>query len=286
MRKFPFGARNPGRVRQALCPGKERNLKHDPAILFVLISLGSQSTVTHMKITRFALLTTLMASLCLPAMPVVAEEELPHAYPRTGVRTLFENDRVFAWDVTWLRGVEQPFHRHRYDMAAVYLRYGPIRITRPDGTVNPPSEPFDIPRPYYQPSQIYHKEEMIGFPEDAPQRWAIMFDIKEVLGRSEPLARGTEAAFPRDGAELAIDNERVAEWVHGWEEGEQGEMRTYQRDAVQVFSEPGILQYTFESGVTLTEAYAIGDARFIPAGTVRAEKAVIGSPQAVTIEFK
>lgn len=239
-----------------------------------------------MKKTRFALLTTLMASLCLPSMPIVAEEELPHAYPRIGVRTLFENDRVFAWDVTWLRGVEQPFHRHRYDMAAVYLRYGPIRITRPDGTVNPPGEPFDIPRPYYQPSQIYHKEEMIGFPEDAPQRWAIMFDIKEVLGRSERVAPGTKAAFPRDGAELAIDNERVAEWVHGWEEGGEGEMLTYQRDAVQVFSEPGILQYTFESGVTLTEAYAIGDARFIRAGTVRAEKSVIGSPKAVTIEFK
>ncbi len=239
-----------------------------------------------MKTTRIALLTTLIASLSMPTLPVFAEEELPHAYPRIGVRTLFENDRVFAWDVTWLRGIEQPFHRHRYDMAAVYLRYGPIRITRPDGTVNPPSEPFDIPRPYYQPAQIHHKEEMIGFPEEAPQRWAIMFDIKESLGRSERVAPGTEAAFPREGAELAIDNDRVSEWVHGWDKGSEGELLTYQRDAVQVFSEPGILQYTFESGVTLTEAYAIGDARFIRAGTVRAEKAVMGSPRAVTIEFK
>ena len=239
-----------------------------------------------MKTIRIALLSSLFAAIGLPTLPVIAEEELPHAYPRVGVRTLFENDRVFAWDVTWLRGVEQPFHRHRYDMAAVYLRYGPIRITRPDGTINPPREPFEVPRPYYQPSQVYHKEEMIGFPEDAPQRWAIMFDIKEVLGRSERVAPGTEAAFPRDGAELAIDNDRVSEWVHGWDEGEVGEMITYQRDAVQVFSEAGILEYTFPSGVTLTESYAIGDARFISAGTVRAEKAVVGSPRAVTIEFK
>jgi len=242
-----------------------------------------------MKTIKLTLCLSLLASLCLPGLPgfpVLAEEELPHAYPRIGVRTLFENDRLFAWDVTWLRGVEQPYHRHRYDMAAVYLRYGPIRVTALDGSENPISPAFEIPRPFFQPAGVTHKEEMVRFAEDTPQRWAIMFDLKEVLGRSADVVRGTKAAFPRDGARLAIDNERVMEWVHGWKKGENGELLTYQRDAVQVITEPGILQYTFESGVTLTEAFAVGNARFIPAGTVRAEKAVDGSPKAVTIELK
>lgn len=233
------------------------------------------------------LLTTLGATLaCLVGGTSFAEEELPHAYPRIGVRTLFENDRVFAWDVTWLRGIEQPYHRHRYDMAAVYLRYGPIRITGLDGSVNPPTAEFAIPRPFFQPAGVTHKEEMVGFPADADQRWAIMFDLKDVAVRPAQVKPGTQPAFPRDGAELAIDNGRVNEWVHGWPADKGGELRTYERDSIQVFSEPGILEYTFESGVTLTEAFAVGNARFIPAGTVRAERAVSGSPRAVTIELK
>jgi len=238
-----------------------------------------------MKTIRIILLLPLLALIACQAPTAVAQEELPHAYPRTGVRTLFENDRVYAWDVTWLRGIEQPYHRHRYDMAAVYLRFGPIRVTQLDGTENPQSPPFEIPRPFFQPAGVTHKEEMVRFPEDAPQRWAVMFDLKEVLGRSVPVSRGTEAAFPRDDAELAIDNERVMEWVHGWPDG-SGRMMTYQRDAVRVISEEGILQYTFPSGTTMTEVLAVGDARFIPAGTVRSEKAVYGSPRAVTIELK
>lgn len=239
-----------------------------------------------MKIIKTALLFSTFVALCLPALPTLAEEELPHAYPRKGVRTLFENDRVFAWDVTWKTDVEQPFHRHRYPLTAVYLRYGPIRITLLDGTENPQTPAFEIPRPYFQPAGVTHREEMIRFPEGTPERWAIMFDLKDVLGRREDVKRGTEAAFPREGAELAIDNDRVMHWVHGWEDSDADQLRTYERDTIRVMSESGVLQYTFENGVTLTEVLATGEAHFIPAGTVRAERAVSGSPQAVTIELK
>jgi quercetin dioxygenase-like cupin family protein len=239
-----------------------------------------------MNTRNVLLLLSGLALLYFPSPLLFAIEELPHAYPRIGVRTLFENERVFAWDVTWLPGIEQPYHRHRYDLAAVYLRFGPIRITALDGTENPQNPPFEIPRPYYQPAGITHKEEMIGFHSESEQRWAIMFDLKEALGRRVEVSPGTDAAFPRANAELSIENERVLEWLHGWEIGKATDFRTYQRDALQVITEPGVLQYTLESGVVLTEAYAAGDTRFIPAGTVRSEKAVSGSPKAVTIELK
>ncbi len=239
-----------------------------------------------MMIRRIVLFLSIIASFFLPGSQLYAVEELPHAYPRIGVRTLFENERVFAWDVTWLPGIEQPYHRHRYDLAAVYLRYGPIRITSLEGLENPQNPPFEIPRPFFQPAGVTHKEEMVRFPEESPQRWAIMFDLKDVLGRSVDVSPGSTAAFPRDEAELAIDNERVLEWVHGWEVGVESELITYQGDSLQIMTEAGMLQYTYQSGVTLTEAYAIGDARFIPAGTVRTEKAISGAPKAVTIELK
>jgi hypothetical protein len=239
-----------------------------------------------MKICKIVTFVSLLAALHTPSQLLFAVEELPHAYPRIGVRTLFENERVFAWDVTWLPEVEQPYHRHRYDLAAVYLRFGPIRITALDGTENPQNPPFEIPRPYYQPAGVTHKEEMIGFPSESQQRWAIMFDLKEVLGRRVEISPGTDAAFPRENAEISIENDRVIEWLHEWNLGEASNFRTYQRDSLQVMTDPGVLEYTLQSGVILTEAYAPGDTRFIPAGTIRSEKAVSGTPKAVTIELK
>ena len=69
-----------------------------------------------------------------------AQEEYPHAFPRKGATQLIDNERVTVWEVTWLNGVRQPIHRHRYDMIGVYLRYGPITVTRPDGTTTPPGQ--------------------------------------------------------------------------------------------------------------------------------------------------
>lgn len=215
-----------------------------------------------------------------------AEEEFPHAFPRAGVKQLFDNARVTAWHVDWKRGIEQPYHRHRYDMAGVYLRYGPIRVTALDGTESPQRPPFEIPRPYFQPKGVTHKEEMIGFPADAPERWAIMFDLKEVPAPMVSPRADVAAAFPQPGAELAIDNERVMEWVHGWREGETQAAHQHLLDAVQVFYEAGTLQITDASGNTETRAFAIGDVRFIGAGTVDTEMAVAGNPKAVTIELK
>lgn len=227
----------------------------------------------------FAALTGLLSS-------TASADEFPHAYPRTGVTSLFENERVFAWDVHWIHDIEQPYHRHRYDMAGVYLRYGPIRVTALDGTVSPISPPFDIPRPYFQREGVTHKEEMIGFAPDAPERWAIMFDLKNVTGKVAKVPPGMTAAFPQDGAEMAIDNDRVMEWVHAWEIGKPLATHMHNIDSVQVFYSPGTLRFTDANGNSRTQDFVIGDARFIPAGTIDTEEAVSGAPKAVTIEIK
>jgi hypothetical protein len=191
-----------------------------------------------------------------------------------------------AWEVNWITGVAQPIHRHQYDMAAVYLRYGPIRVTAPDGTVNPASAPFEVPRPFFQPKGVTHREEAIGFPPGTPERMAIMFDLKEVVG---PRVTNTAVptAFPREGAKTpAIDNPRVLEWDHTWQPGKPIALHIHDRDSVQVFMTGGTIRFTDERGKQETKTFAFKDARFIPRGTIDSEEAVSGSPHAVTIELK
>lgn len=72
--------------------------------------------------------------------------DYPHAFPREGVVKRFENERVIIWEVVWPDGVPQPYHRHRYDMTGTFLRWGPLKATRPDGTFTTSEVPFEIPR--------------------------------------------------------------------------------------------------------------------------------------------
>lgn len=223
----------------------------------------------------------------LAATTTMVAQNYPHAFPRTGVKKLFENERVVAWEVNWLTGVEQPIHRHQYDMAAVYLRYGPIRVTAPDGTVNPQSPPFEVPRPFFQAKNVTHREEAIGFPPGTPERMAIMFDLKEVSVPAVPAPKGMTTAFPREGAMTpAIDNTRVLEWDYTWQPGRKVPMHIHDRDSVQVFHTGGVIRFTTPDGKVETKTFAAKDTRFIARGTIDAEEAVTGSPRAVTIELR
>jgi hypothetical protein len=221
--------------------------------------------------------------LAAPLAILVGAQTYPHAFPRKGVTRLFENERVTAWDVRWLRDVPQPVHRHQFDMAGVYTVYGPIRVTSPDGAVSPVT-PFEVPRPYFQPKGVTHKEEAIGFP-GAPEREAVMLDLKDVS--FPPVTKaGVPAAFPRDGARKAIDNERVFEWDYTWTTGRAVAQHIHERDSVEVFFDPGTIRYRAADGKEETKTFKRKDARFVPRGTIDSEEAVSGSPRAVIVELK
>jgi hypothetical protein len=74
------------------------------------------------------------------------EPAYPHAFPRKGVTQILDNARVTVWEVNWRHGDKQPVHRHLYDMAGVYLRWGPITITDRDGKENKIPD-FPVPWP-------------------------------------------------------------------------------------------------------------------------------------------
>jgi hypothetical protein len=63
----------------------------------------------------------------------------PLAFPRPGVKKLFENERVVIWDYTWTVSVPTPMHFHDKDVVVIYLVDGALRSTEPGGqsVVNP-----------------------------------------------------------------------------------------------------------------------------------------------------
>jgi hypothetical protein len=209
----------------------------------------------------------------------LAAENYPHAYPRKGATKVFENDRVIVWEVNWLKNIPQPIHRHLYDMAGVYLRYGFINVTTPEGKVNP-SNKFDVPRPYFQPAGITHKEEAVGGPED-PERLAIMVDLKEPAATGVKTTSETNPAFPREGAKDVLDNARVREWDYTWDSKKPGAPHVFERDAVEIVVTGGELN---RNGKAV--ALQMKDARFVAHGTVETDTLVSGTPRAITIELK
>ena len=234
-----------------------------------------------MATTRITTAVTILAAL--PLATVLAAQTYPHAFPRTGVTKLFENERVIVWDVKWLKDVAQPYHRHQYDMAGVYTVDGPIRVTNTDGTIAP-IQPFDVPRPYFQPKGITHKEENIGFP-GAAEREAVTIDLKDAAA---PLVTrpGMPTSFPRPGVTPAIDNARVLEWDYTWVPGKPVAEHIHDRDSVEVFFDPGTNRYRTADGKEETRTYKRKDARFVPRGTIDTEEAVRGTPRAVIVELK
>ena len=57
----------------------------------------------------------------------------PNAFPRAGVKKVFENDRVIVWDYSWTRGQPTAMHFHDKDVVVVYLEDGALNSTTPDG---------------------------------------------------------------------------------------------------------------------------------------------------------
>jgi hypothetical protein len=218
-----------------------------------------------------------MKMLMLAVIPfLLCGAEYPHAYPREGVTKLFENQRITIWEVVWKKGVKQPYHRHRYDMAGVYLRYGPIAVTALDGSVRYPAR-YEVPRPYFQRKDITHKEEAAGGPED-PEQLAIMIDLKEPAtdAKAAP-AGGRASSFERAGARNVLENERVRMWDLRWPKDSAAGPLVFERDSVVVF---------FEGGTLTDRKVAFKDVRFVPAGQVDRDTVVEGSPRAVIVEIK
>jgi hypothetical protein len=211
------------------------------------------------------------------------DKEYPHAFPRKGVTQVLDNTRVTVWEVNWHHGDEQPYHRHLYDMAGVYLRYGPIVVTSVDGKANSGSV-FEVPRPYFQPKGITHREE--AHAPGQPERLAIMVDLKDTATDMMFIDDPEPSAWPRDGAKNVLENPRVRMWDYTWTAGAAAVKRVYRNDVVEVVVTGGTVKVTGVDGKPVTRVMAPKDARFVSRGTVRTEQHVSGTPRVIAIELK
>lgn len=231
---------------------------------------------------KFLVSLAVLTSAVLVTGIVVGAQEYPHAFPRAGIEKIFENDRVIAWDATWPDGVEQPYHRHRYDMTGVFFRWGPLRVTRLDGTFTQNDEPFDIPWVFFQPKGVTHKEEGVGTPE----RHAVMIDMKDGAFETHDLSTDLPLAFPRPGVVKELERERVTVWDVVWQEGEEPGLHVHPKDTVVVFIAGGGIRTRDLQGATQMRFYEPEDVVFVPAGTMHVSAAETGSPRAMFYELE
>ena len=225
----------------------------------------------------------LAAGVASLASTLMAQADYPHAFPRKGVTQILDNDRVSVWEVNWHHGDTQPVHRHKYDMAGVYLRYGPITVTDLDGKENKGAE-FPVPRPYFQPKGITHKEEAVT--PGAPERLAVMIDLKDSVTDMMVIDDPEPSAYPRDGASNVLDNRRVRMWDYTFTAGAPAVKRVYRSDVVEVVVTAGVVKVTAFDGKTETRTLAPKQARYISRGTVQTEQLVSGSPRVIAVELK
>ncbi|MGE0814638.1 MAG: hypothetical protein AB7O28_15545 [Vicinamibacterales bacterium] len=212
------------------------------------------------------------------------KDEYPHAFPRAGVTQILDNTRVTVWEVNWLHGTPQPIHRHKYDMAGVYLRWGPITVTGLDGKAVESGE-FPVPRPYFQVKGITHREEAHGKPGD-PERLAIMVDLKDAVTDMMVIDADEPPAWPRDGARNVLENPRIRMWDYTFAAGAPAQARAYRNDVVEVVVTGGTVQVSGPGMAAERRELAPKQARYIRRGTVQTEQGVSGSPRIIAIELK
>lgn len=74
---------------------------------------------------------------------------MTRAFPRKGVRRVFDNDRVTVWNVAWTKGLKTPPHFHDRDVVVIYLDAGTVRSIplsgEPTATPRVPGETVFIP---------------------------------------------------------------------------------------------------------------------------------------------
>jgi predicted metal-dependent enzyme (double-stranded beta helix superfamily) len=204
----------------------------------------------------------------------------PHAFPREGAKQLIDNERVTVWEVTWPKGKSTGMHEHKFDMVAVDLADATTKLTTPDGRSQTATQKRATAG--FLQKGVIHAEEGTS---DVP-RHAILVDLKDVV--VPPLANksGLPNAFPRDGVNKLLENNRVIIWDYTWKPGKPTVMHFHDKDVVVVYLENGELKSTTPDGKADTNVISFGLTKFNRRDRIHSEELVKGSARAIIVEFK
>jgi predicted metal-dependent enzyme (double-stranded beta helix superfamily) len=225
------------------------------------------------------------ASVCaaiavMTAQGAQSSANLPPPFPRDGAKQLLDNDRVIVWDVVWPKGQPTALHRHRHDLAGVYLEPGTRVITDADGSKRHVSN--DAGGVTFQLKGLTHVEEGTS---DAPLH-AIMIELKQDAPVGDDPSADLPPAFPREGAKQLLDNDRVRIWDYTFTPRRVGPLHRHVRDAVAVWLEGGKLKTTPRDGAPGVNTQTKFTATYSRRGTVHTEEAIEGAPHAYVFELK
>ena len=222
-----------------------------------------------------------MKHVALALLTTVALQEYPPAFPRDGVTKVFENERVVVWDARWTAGRPTAMHQHSLDLVGVILQGGRTRQTFPDGSTRESPQLSSTGNVVFQPKGVIHIEE--GLVDGAR---TIGIELKDVSAPTLSENPDLPRAFPRTGAALLLENERVAIWDSRRVSGEPLELHVHDRDAVVVPIEAGHLRFTRADGQVRSIRHEFGKVTFESRDAAHVEEAVEGSPRVIVVELK
>jgi hypothetical protein len=226
-------------------------------------------------------MTKTLLTLLLTLFPVSAQTpQLPHAFPRDGVKQLIENERVTVWEATWPKGKPTPMHRHQFDMVGIELADATGKGTNLQGVAT--NFVSRLGQVGFTRKGATH---MLEGTSDTP-RHMILIDLKDVKVSPLPNKSGYADAFPREGAKKLLDNERVVVWDYSWTPGKPTAMHFHDKDVVVVYLGNGDLSSTTPNGQTTVNSYVFGQAKFNPRDRTHSELLVKGTQRVIAVELK
>ena len=168
-----------------------------------------------------------------------------------GAQPVIDNDRVTVWDT------DAPLPPAAHDFIAIPLER--------QGTA------------------------LLGHRGDTPGRAGartIIIELKDHVPTATPNTSGVPNAFPRPGAVKLLEDARVVVWSYRWNPGQPSPMHFHDKDALVVYEEDSALQSTTPDGKSVTNHYALGEARYNPRGRIHSELLAGGGASAVITELK
>jgi predicted metal-dependent enzyme (double-stranded beta helix superfamily) len=214
-------------------------------------------------------------------LSVLALQSYPPPFPREGATKSFENDRVVVWEATFARGRPTPMHEHRLDAVGIFLSNGQIRTTPAGG---PPRDgnPFSAGHVVYGTKGVIHIEESLV---DGTRLVLIEFKDQQNTPKQADMPKAARP-FPREGATLRLDNERVAIWDVQWVPGHTMTPHVHDRDVIIIPFQDGEVRYTGPDKETRVERLTGGKAVYQARGESHYGESSEGSLRTIHVELK
>lgn len=203
-------------------------------------------------------------------------------FPRDGATKVQDNDRVFTWDTTLVKGKPTGMNKLDFDQVAVSLTEGAMKITRPDGTWEIDQQRIGAIR--YSPKGTVFEEECVS---DMICR-QMVFQLKDYVPDPWPTREGIPPQFPRINTVKLFETDRFTVWDQTWKPGEPIVRHAHYHRTVTVFLQGGTIHTISDNGTvnppfTRYPGEVLANVTNNPEAHV--EEGLLGNPRAIWIEF-